>query len=297
MVLTWKFTRVGIFLEHHAHLAYGKLVDSVFKKNVTEAWGKQDPKWRFEPSPSAAEGVTAICVSDNLIPLVREGKVSPVAAIKRIAGPKAVELDDGTVIDDVDTIIACTGYTSDFSIIPDIKMTTVHPRLPPLPNLYQMIFPPEYADSLACVNYGIVNENGATYRELCVMAIAQIWAGKSKLPDEAAMKAEVTRFQKWRAGAVTKSATGPPGAAQNYLWQKFLHGAAGTGLYEYTGWGSKGWKFWWRERELYKLVAWGAMTPHLLRLFETGKRPVWDGAREEIIRINKVRAEDFPKKK
>ena len=70
--------------------------------------------------------------------------------------------------------------------------------------------------------------------------------------------------------------------------EKWMNETAGTGLNEYLGWGWKGWKWWWNNRELYGMIMSGVQTPFLYRLFEQvpGKRKAWDGAREAIYKAN-----------
>lgn len=68
------------------------------------------PEWRFEHAGKVP------VVSDTLIPCLEDGSISSVAGIRRILGATEVELQDGTRLE-VDAIIWCTGYTSDFSMI------------------------------------------------------------------------------------------------------------------------------------------------------------------------------------
>lgn len=42
--------------------------------------------------------------------LIRERKLISIHGIKRFCGPPSVEFTDGTVLDDVDSIIYATGY-------------------------------------------------------------------------------------------------------------------------------------------------------------------------------------------
>lgn len=290
---------MGIWTEHHAPGIFQIVADGFLQRGSDQEFGdvkadEDEPEWGLEETDG---DVTTIICSDHLIPLVREGKISSVRGIKRIAGPRAVELDNDEVIDGVDVIIACTGYRADFSLLPDLSMTQTDPSLPPLPDLYQMVFAVDYADSLACTNYGIINESAAAYRELQSMAIAQVWAGNSKLPPVADMKKQAAAYQAWLTGQMLSFPATYVGKGQMYPWMKFLHKTAGTGMYEHMGWGWKGFWFWLRDRRLYNLVAWGVYSPHMYRLFETGKRSAWSGAREAIIRVNAERERAFPKKK
>ncbi|KAF9874795.1 dimethylaniline monooxygenase 2 [Colletotrichum karsti] len=296
-VMSWRTSRLGFWLEHYFPTIFGLLGESVVKKNV-QALGEQDPDWGFEPSPSLGISFNAIVVNDELFSRLRDGSVHSVRGVRRIAGPHAVELDDGKIIQDVDVIIAATGYRPDFSLVPDLSHNTMSdPNHPALPNLYQNIFAVEYPDSLACVSYCTVNDNAASYRELQSMAIAQVWAGNSSLPPAAEMRRNLAMYQRWIWKKVRAFSGAPTGTGRQHSWMRFVHEMAGTGMYEYLGWGRKGWQFWWQDRDFYRLVAWGAYSPHMYRLFETGKRRTWPGAREAIIKVNKDRDKMFPKTK
>ncbi|KAE9573061.1 hypothetical protein CGMCC3_g10788 [Colletotrichum fructicola] len=295
-VMSWRTSRFGHWLEHFLPGIFSLLTESVIKKN-SMILGEQDPGWGFEPSPSLKLSLSVIVVNDDLFSRLREGRAESVRGVTRIVGPKSVQLDDGTIIEDVDVIVAATGYRPDFSLLADLSHTPApDPKAPPLPNLYQNIFAIDYPDSLACVSYCTVGDNAASYRELQAMAIAQVWAGNSSLPSTGQMRRSTAAYQKWTWKRFRAFAGAPLGSGQQYPWFRFVHEMAGTGMYEYLGWGWKGWQFWWQDREFYRLVAWGAYSPHIYRLFETGKRKTWPGAREAIIKVNEDRDKMFPKK-
>ena len=71
-------------------------------------------------------------------------------------------------------------------------------------------------------------------------------------------------------------------------FERWLNQAVGNGVNEAFGWGWEGWKFWWKERELYKLLIDGINTPFVYRLFEgrEGSRRRWEGAKDAIYRAN-----------
>lgn len=248
------------------------------------------PEWDIE-----GDGGHVIC-SDHLVSLVRQGKIRSVRGIRRFTGPRSVELDDGSVLEDIDAVIACTGYRPDFSLLPDLTFTRFADDLPDLPNLYQNMFPPAYADSLACLNYGIVTESAAPIRELQAMAVAQVWAGRSPLPSREAMERQIDDYQRWLVGRMRVAPATYFGKGRMHPWMEFLHRTAGTGMYEHMGWGWRGWWFWLRDRPLCGMMGWGVYSPHMYRLFETGKRSAWAGAREAIIRVNEERERAFPRK-
>jgi dimethylaniline monooxygenase (N-oxide forming) len=294
-ILTFRFSRITNWLGHYALFLYGIILDAAVRKNVREAFGEIDPAWGFEPSPSLSNGVSAMMINDHMIALIREGKVSPVTGVKRVTGPKEVELTDGRTLKDIDVIIACTGYKPCNHIVEGLSYTTLDDRVGPLPDLYQNMFPITHADSLVFLDYCVISENAATYREIMAMAVAQIWAGKSKLPSADKMQADVREYQRWFTTKKLDWSATTPGLGRAHTFLRFIHDAAGTGTDEYLGWGWKGWKLWWTDRKLYNLAAWGLYSPHIYRIFETGKRPVWSGAREALLRINEIYRKDWGK--
>lgn len=231
-------------------------------------------------------------VNDDLVRLLREGRIKSTHGVKRICGPRSLEMDDGTRLEDVDAIIACTGYGTSFGISSSVlSYSQTSPDSTPLPNLYRNIFPIEHADSMAFVSYLIIMESATLTRELAGMAVAQIWAGKSHLPSREDMDRTVCEQHDW---FVRKSKREPlplyEGIVDPHLWSIFVNDAAGTGINEYFGWTLKGLWFTLSEPLLYFRMTWGTNTPHMYRLFDTGKRKVWGDARDAILRANDVEA-------
>ena len=292
-IVTFRLSRITNWLQHYFPSLHGRILDAAIKTNTRQAFGAIDPSWGLEPSPSLTNGLSVLMINDHMIPLIREDKISPVAGVKRIVGPKQVELADGTTLYDVDVIIACTGYESNTHIVQGISHTTLDDRVGALPDLYQNMFPVQLADSFVFLDACSLHENAATYREVMAMAVSQIWAGKSKLPPESEMRADVRAYQRWFTNKKLAFSSTYPGLARARTFLRFIHDAAGTGVDEYLGWGWKGWKLWFTDRKLYNLAVWGLFSPHIYRLFETGKRPVWEGAREALVRINETYKEDW----
>ena len=52
--------------------------------------------------------------------------------------------------------------------------------------------------------------------------------------------------------------------------------------------GAKVLGFWWRDREFYKLCKSGIWSPAIWRLFDTGKKKTWSGARAQIYKDNEI---------
>jgi dimethylaniline monooxygenase (N-oxide forming) len=155
-----------------------------------------------------------------------------------------------------------------------------------MPRLFLQIFPPEYADSIAFLNTYNATDCAWVLGELCSMAIAQLWAGKSSFPSRERMETSNRRQMAFNASMWRRDHSVEKGVVRAGEFYQFIHAAAGTGLRKALGWGISGWRFSLGDREMAKLMNWGIVTPHMMRLIKTGKRKAWDGAREAIKKTN-----------
>jgi dimethylaniline monooxygenase (N-oxide forming) len=263
---------------------------------MKKVWGDLDPKWRIQPAPSAAISLPG--ASDVIIPLLREGKVQSVQGIKRFTGASMLELTDGTILKDIDAVICATGYSSNMKVISSFA-TYRRPEGydgPPLANLYMNMFPPEYAESMAILCYcSYCKANGFSFNDVMSLAVSNIFRGSHRLPSIPAMTKEIHQHHEWLASVYREDKTQgsfDPNMVQGWKFNRQIHDAAGTGM-EALGWGLEGWKFWWKDPKMYKLMNSGLETAHAYRFFDTGKRKMWPGAREAIIRVNEE-AKCFP---
>jgi dimethylaniline monooxygenase (N-oxide forming) len=69
---------------------------------------------------------------------------------------------------------------------------------------------------------------------------------------------------------------------------RWLDETSGTDVLSRFGWSWKAWSFWWQDRSFYNLCKNGIFSSALWRLFETGKRKAWSGAREQIYKDNEA---------
>ncbi|KAI1393138.1 FAD/NAD(P)-binding domain-containing protein [Hypoxylon trugodes] len=288
--------------------------------------------WRLLPHPSMAHVHPG--AQEEFIPALYEEEIIPVKGFKSFTADKEVLLEDGTKLE-VDVVIFCTGYKLDFSIMPEMEMdgaaglplkkAVEEPLVkmdggdetagenqgsqkPHLPRLFQMIFPPRWASSIAFMNWMSPQEPVWSVRELASMAVSQIWAAETAkaagepvrtdgyrspalLPSLDKMNAEVDAYQNWWRGEWEKERSLSSGYLRAHSFYRFLHDAAGTGLYDnidhmFTG---RGWGLWWNDRELWTLLAKGPMNCYSWRLFETNPdgvpgcgRKIWPGARKAM---------------
>lgn len=263
-----------------------KLFDKALKKIQDQSF-RIRPEWRLEPVGKVP------VVSDNLVSYLEEGSISSVPGIRRVLSDSQVELQDGTCVE-VDAIIWCTGYKSDFGMIDSKFDPSCYPRRwmdapgsngKPLFRLYHNIFSVEKPESLAFIGYVHATTGGFPIFDMTSMAIAQVWAKKSKLPARRKMIAAVDKHHKWLAGHARRSPNVSPGHCDTGVWLRAMDSLAGTGVNEYLGYGWKGWSFWLRERKFCNMMMGGIWSPHIHRVFE-GKRRRWEGAREAIVQVN-----------
>ncbi|EJD51714.1 FAD/NAD(P)-binding domain-containing protein [Auricularia subglabra TFB-10046 SS5] len=270
-----------------------RVVNAMLRKMQNNAF-RIRPEWKLSPAPSIRHAVPI--VSDTLISAFESGDVQSVAGVAQVTGPNEVELDDGSR-PEVDCIIWCTGYRTDFSVLDHAVDPTRHTtprwtaargsRGKPLPRLYQNVFSLDYPESLAFMGCVAFPTGAFPLYDIASMAVAQVWKGRSPLPPRGEMERAVDRQHGWLCD-VAESGSAIPGWVRQYEWMAWAHRAAGTGVDEYLGWGWKGWKFWLTNRSFCSLLLGGIYTPYLFRVFETGKRKAWEGARAEIEKVNRA---------
>lgn len=341
--MTWAGVRLKYMLEYFVPgLIHGVIHKATTEKMITDA-SRCDPAatssspqtlrarateylsntWKLLPCPGLAFGNPT--VQEDFFPALHAGDIEIVQGIQSFQGGNTVLLEDGSTIE-VDAVIFATGYTFDFSIIPDVEMDTAPPGLslqvhetnkptasPPLPRLYQMIFPPKHASSIAFLSWMKPQENVWNVAELASMAVAQIWSedanansnvsaeslksfkddhqSPAMLPSVRDMNNEIDSYLQWWRAKHAKEPAMHPGLIQSYPFYRFCHEKAGTGMYDLLDcMGSlRSWWLWFRDPELHTWLSQGPMNSYAWRLVETnpkgisGKgRKVWDGARQAL---------------
>ncbi len=288
--ITWRRRQLSHFLQRYAPNLSRKLADLAVGFLARNLFGKLDPAWRLEPFPSITLRLPGSF--ELVMPYFKDGSLTAIPGIKRFIGPKSIELSDGTLLDDVDAVILCTGYSADWSLAGNHLRTSK----PPIPSyggaaMYRMwmnMFPPEYADSLVLLCYSAFGKsNGFSFADVSAQAISNVWRGVEPVPPREEMEKHIDNHQRWVAARWALDNMTDTSAVQQWEFQGWLHQAAGTGL-ENLGWGWKGWKFWWNDRKMYSLMNNGVETAHSYRYFETGKRKTWPGAKEAILHANEM---------
>lgn len=289
--LNYRMVQATQFIEHYLPGVSTSFMQYMVSKLVQGEYGALDPAWNLSPAPSIKHKVPT--VSDYLIPYLRDGTVISTASPGRIIDDYDVELEDGKVVQ-VDVIIFCTGYDSDFSVMGkyDPTLTSEGTYDHYTPRLYQNILSLDHPDSLAYIGIAIAFQPAFLTTDLSTMALAQLWSTKPASPPFPAL----AEMQAWHRNHVqwvnSIRATHPTRKMIKFSipdgpWMKWVQDTAGTNLDENLGWTSlKAWKFWWSNPRFYYMLTNGVYTPIFYRLFDGDRRKKWDGAREAIEKMN-----------
>ena len=266
------------------------LLNSKLGKMSKKAYPDQPKKWNLDPAPTVS--ITPPLIATAVYPFLESGFAEPVSAVQKISGPRSVQLADGRVLNEVDTIIYCTGYESAVPFAP--KEYNPYPIADEAPALYRNIFPlhhdPAVRNSLAFIGQGGIPFPGFVQFELQIWSVSQIWQQKAHLPSLPKMQKFHAGHMAWRQNAVRKSKSDSRFVApivrmpDQFEW---LDKTAGTGVFTHFSWWSwRSWRFWWTDRKFYNLVKDGLLSPTVWRLFDVGGRKAWAGAREQIVKDN-----------
>ncbi|PHH80498.1 hypothetical protein CDD80_1265 [Ophiocordyceps camponoti-rufipedis] len=231
-LMTWPLLRLKYFLDAKIPSLSRLVVDTLVKRKMVSDAARQETSkskasarrrlqtWRLLDGPSLSH--THPAVQEDFLSALYDESVVPVSGFRAFVGADAVLLEDGTVIR-ADAVIFCTGYSNGFSIMPELEMDGAC-RLPPqtaldaetdqstssqphLPRLYQMMFPPKHASSIAFLSWMAPQQSVWTVAELASTALSQIWASQTTpptpntrpatLPPEAKMEAWVDGYHSW----------------------------------------------------------------------------------------------------
>ncbi|KAL7924775.1 hypothetical protein ACQKWADRAFT_319316 [Trichoderma austrokoningii] len=285
----------SLYLENVASKLFPKVSERLFNECIhqisRDAFGELDPSWGLDPNHPVK--TANLVISDTLIANFRSKAVKPIAGVRRFIGGRKIELTSAEVVE-ADTVICCTGYNNDFSLLEEQFDPAFNPsprwvKAPgsknrPCPRLYQNVFSLKAPDSLAFMGCVFFLNGTFCIADIASMCIAQVWSGRASLPPARKMQRWMDRHENM---VCSLAQSGPvlPASVPQPAWLAWADQTAGLGAAEHLGWGWKGWLFWWRERRLWRMVMDGPMTAAFWRLFP-GRRKSWDGAKAEIVRIN-----------
>ena len=295
LLVTWRRRQYTQFMQKYLPTLTARIADLAIPFLTRRYFGKLDPAWHLEPAPSIT--TTLPGTLEFVVPFLRDGSLTLVQGVKRFTGPKSIEFADGTILDDIDAVICCTGYSADWSAAPFVETSVPNVegyRGPPMYRLWMNMFPPAFADSCALLCYSQYGKNnGFSFGDVTAMAVSNVWRGVEPLPSRDVMEKCIDDHQRWGARRWLTDPLCDTSAVKNWEFQAWLHRVAQTGM-ENVGWGWKGWSFWWRDRKMYNLIAHGVETAHCYRYFDSPTRRHWPGAREAIIHVNQAVKDIFP---
>ncbi|CAJ2509419.1 Uu.00g144450.m01.CDS01 [Anthostomella pinea] len=292
------------------------MVDRRLDATSSKAFPDLPDEWGLTPRPSIATATPFR--ADTFYPFLKSGFAEPVPAVARVLGPRTVELTNGRVLRDIDTILYCTGYNQNIpaSLIPsstpdpsggDPATTTAPSPFHPFPDgpgheprLYMNIFPlasdPAARNSLAFLGQASFLYPGLVQFELQAMAVSQVWRAVRSLPPHAEMLAWHAANLRHREALMRRyggshDGTFYVGLLPGEVMLPWLDSTAGTGIFEHFGgkfngmFNRRAWRLWWHDRELYDLCVKGILSPTVYRAFPAGGRRALP--RDEVVRALK----------
>lgn len=223
--------------------------------------------------------------------------------ISAITGPKSIRFVDGTEAKDIDVILLCTGLKPDLGSMMPSEFDPYNPNLAPksfgiLPlrytehrrvaRLYQGFISVQSPHQLAFLGACIAKRPNFQLYDLITMALAQVWKGNYHLPSQGEMERNADASLQDLASTLKHGDVKLTGIMGQIEYDQWLNEVAGTRLYAHLdNWFSPDcWKLWWNDRKLYKKLVSGIISTHFLRLFESGGRKAWPGARAAIMEAN-----------
>ncbi|XP_029284917.1 dimethylaniline monooxygenase [N-oxide-forming] 5-like [Cottoperca gobio] len=205
-------------------------------------------------------------INDDLPFKILSGSVIVKPNVKEIRGSTVV-YDDGSALENVDTIVFATGYSYDFPYLPSSAMYKSGHRL----GLYKHIFSPNLEHPTLAV-VGFIHALGAIMPQAEMQArfVARVFKGNKKLPSNQAMIKAIENDTKdinknYNVSKLTPlqvdfvsymdEMAGEIGVRPSLLWLFFT------------------------DYPMFKKVLWGPVTSYQYRLMGPGK---WEGARRAI---------------
>ncbi|OHF03911.1 hypothetical protein CORC01_00773 [Colletotrichum orchidophilum] len=296
------FRSLGEWWPRGCAMLFTKALDSARQKAYP--WLSKHPSFLAPRVLESAEHRIPV-LSNDLAENLRDGITRTVPGVSEVSGPKSVTFTDGSVLDDIDAIIICTGYEYDFSLIkgngdptnpaksPDhferINATRYKDPHVQFARLYRGFLSEEYPESLAFIGHFFIFKAPFVFNDLVTMALASLWSGTVPIPSDEVMAQDINRHYDTVVDTLGRGPLPHLGfrmfGSDTYAW---LNKVAGTGVTDRLGCFSKeAWKLWWKDRKFYNLLMDGADSPAVYRLFETERgRKAWPGARDQILKTN-----------
>lgn len=296
---------IGRFIASWSRPLYVKLMSAAMASTHNKAFPFLKDHPAFKGRPPASVRTRLLVFSDDLAEYLRDGRVLDRAGLDEITGPRSVRFADGSVIDDLDAIIMCTGYGYDTSVLRGkgdptdpafasdgfkrLETARFNSRDEKFPRLFHGFVSEQYPESLAVLGHVLIFKAPIALYDLITMALAGLWSGTRPVPTAEEMRRDIDNHYANLVADMNIAAPAHWGfrtdSRTTYEW---LNTTAGTGVVERLGsWGWESWKFWWHDRKFYSLLMDGTDLSAVYRLFDTGHgRKPWPGARDYIEKTN-----------
>ena len=289
VTLTRRFDAIVWTLTSFAPAYMAAFIARMMRTMIAKGWGNRiKPEWNLKTEDAASISFQAPMVTDTIVPLLEANKVGFISGVQRITEDGKVELHGGEIVS-ADAIIFCTGYSIDTRLAGPVERSS---KLQ-LPRLYHNVYHPEYPDSLAYLTFWFTIAGIYELGDLAAMGIAQVFAGRYKLPDRGEMERSIDASHIYVNDLASRvpqpiSLQSAARCVDRGVWVTFLHEAAGTDAMRKLGYGVEGWKFWLQDRAFCHLLMTGVNSIHTSRLFEgrPGSRKQWGGAKRAILEAN-----------
>ncbi|KAM4066545.1 flavin-binding monooxygenase-like domain-containing protein [Hirsutella rhossiliensis] len=302
--------RIRILIRHIAKISprfAGFLLNKAYRlmQNIAFPFLKAHPSFNKPRAIDSALHRFPL-ISDELPRYLRHGAIETVHGVQEITGPDSVTLTDGRELTNIDAIITCSGYCYDFSLIQGsgnptdpmyaddrfekLDSAPFRDRSEPFARLYHGILSESHPESLAVLGHLFIFMPLFPQYDLATMAIASLWSGGHPLPSKVEMKTAIDAHYNYVVDTLQHGPMPTMGfRLKDVAEYEWMNRVAGTGVAERVGsWGWEGWKFWWNEKRLYKMLMDGPDLPAIYRLFETGgPRKQWKEALEYIEKVNR----------
>ncbi|KAF8298250.1 FAD/NAD(P)-binding domain-containing protein [Clavulina sp. PMI_390] len=245
---------------------------------------KYKKEWKFTPAPDIRSTVPTI--TDDLYDLLMSGRVEPVSGILHINPDSSITLSNGRELPSIDAIIFATGFSLDFGTSVPFSQAILD-RMGYNPTTPDVI--PRYRYTLSvglpelCILTQTYVPSGAPLAtDIRSMWIAGVWSGSIEVPTDNKLLKISEREAKWAKG-LRKYGSATPGSMpiEELFTMAVEAGCEDDHLFWFGSWA--GWKWWWNNRALSRLLLDGPDVPasHRLR-----GRKKWDGAEDAIWKAN-----------
>nr|XP_033817078.1 dimethylaniline monooxygenase [N-oxide-forming] 5-like [Geotrypetes seraphini]XP_033817079.1 dimethylaniline monooxygenase [N-oxide-forming] 5-like [Geotrypetes seraphini]XP_033817080.1 dimethylaniline monooxygenase [N-oxide-forming] 5-like [Geotrypetes seraphini] len=271
----WIINRVcddGFPLDVVLYSRYKYLIKQFMSISMLNDWAEKRANARFNHENYGLKPCHRIVsqhptVNDDLPNRILAGKVLIKPNVKMFTETAAI-FEDGTVEDNIDTVIFATGYSFSFPFFDEPSLTVHNNKIP----LYKFVFPADL-EKMTVAFIGLIQPIGAIMpiAELQCRWATRVFKGLNKLPSMSDMKADIAMKKKDMENRYVES---PRHTIQVDFMEYMDELARQIGVKPNVL------SLLIKDPKLAKEVFYGPCTPYQYRLKGPG---VWEGARQAIL--------------